>query len=505
MFKQYVQNPICHIPIKIEKDSEVALVNRIIDWLEMTKLLKKYKNHWQNAYNPKGMMKILFYGYMNWIRSSEVLGQLCKKHVDYMFLIWNNAPSAKTIRTFRKTSLIDIKDIFIEILQICIEIWMTQVWDINIDWSKFKANASSRQTKTIERIDKELNRLEEFKKEINKIIEEAETEDERETNTVIKRAFNNKKISKNPEELDIKKILWKVNNREEKLKEAKKKMNKKRLNKMNITDNDAKFMKTSEWKIKPAYNTQISSNNQVVQDYEVTDRASDNGEDLQNMIKWTEKNTNSKVKYLNADAWYNTEDNLEYCKDRKIDARIPDSKYYKMNKWDLNKFDRETFGYDEEKDEYICPNKKRLSFKRNEAKKWKKIKRYEANKNDCQNCPLKNECIKWKVVKYRSIAVNNKWEKIKWDMRKKLNKEKESNKYQERMSDVEPVFGNIKQNKWFRGFSLMWKIWAKIEMWLMMTSHNLTKICKYYETVVNNYDNKIIIWWIGKELCLFSG
>ncbi len=502
MFKNYVQNPICHIPVKIEKDSEVELIDVVVDWLNIDKIIGTYRSIWQNAYNPRWMIKILFLWYMNGIRSSKVLAQLCKKHIDYMYLIGNNPPSDRTIREFRRSKLTNIKKIFTDILSICIEIGVTKVWKVNIDGSKFKAKASSKQTKDIKKIDKELLRIKEIRKEINKIMEEVETEEDKEKSNTIKEVFSNKKIANKYKNINIQKELTKVNNREEKLKKTKKEIEKRKVEKLNITDNEANFMRTSEWKTKPAYNVQVGSNNQVIQDYEVSVKATDNGEALKNILEGTEKNTKKEVKELNADAWYSTEKNLKYMKERKIDARVPDTKYYKLKKWELNKFDRETFGYDEKKDEYICPNKNRLKFKREERKKEKISKRYEANKDDCQNCPLKKECIKGKIVKFRSISVNSKWETLKKDMRKKLDTEEWAKKYQERMSDVEPIFWNIKHNKGFRWFTLEGKVGATIEMWIIAIVHNLTKIKNFFKKT-HTKSNFCEIKQTGKELCLF--
>jgi len=111
------------------------------------------------------------------------------------------------------------------------------------------------------------------------------------------------------------------------------------------------------------------------------------------MIEWTEENTWKKTEKVNADAWYSSENNLEYNEKNNIDWRIPDTKYYRLKKWDLNKFDKDNFVYDKEKDVYICPYKKELTYKW-ERKDWNKIKlKYQSNKKDCEKCEWKKECM----------------------------------------------------------------------------------------------------------------
>jgi len=485
MFKDYIQNPISSIPIKIEEESEVSLINIVVEWLNLEDLLSNHKIKWQKSYNPVWLLKILIYAYLKWIRSSNVIHELCIKHTDYRFLIWTKIPSARKIRDFRLVNTNNIKWYFVEVLKICSELWLTKLWEINIDWSKFKANVSSKQTKTEEAIEKELMRLQEkeikLKEEIEIIFNEVETEEQREENNTIKKVLSNTKVGLSEDRIKViesQKILETIKNRKIKLENSKKEMKKRWLEKINITDNNAKFMKTSEWKIKPAYNVQVSSNNQVIQDYEVTDRPTDIN-DYQSMVEWTERNTWIKTKKTNADAWYSSEENLEYNEEKNIDWRIPDTKYYRSKKWELEKFDKDNFNYNKEKDIYLCPNKKELINKW-ERKDWDKIKlRYQSNKEDCEKCIDKKECLKSRLWKTKELFVAKRYEELKSNMREKLNKEPEE--YQKRMYDVEPIFWNIKHNMWFRNFSMHWFSWVKKEMWFMALAHNLKKLYKYVE------------------------
>ena len=197
------------------------------------------------------------------------------------------------------------------------------------------------------------------------------------------------------------------------------------------------------------------------------------------MIEWTEENTWKKTEKVNADAWYSSENNLEYNEKNNINWRIPDTKYYRLKKWDLNKFDKDNFVYDKEKDVYICPYKKELTYKW-ERKDWNKIKlKYQSNKKDCEKCEWKKECLKSRIWKTKELFIAKRQEELKDNMRKKLDKEPEE--YQKRMYDVEPIFWNVKHNMWFRGFIMHWFSWAKKEIWFMALAHNLKKLYKYVE------------------------
>ena len=62
------------------------------------------------------------------------------------------------------------------------------------------------------------------------------------------------------------------------------------------------------------------------------------------------------------------------------------------------------------------------------------------------------------------------------DMRKRLRTKEGNELYQERMSTVEPVFGQMKQNRGFTEFLLRGKDKTKVEFILMCIVHNVEKI-----------------------------
>jgi len=64
-------------------------------------------------------------------------------------------------------------------------------------------------------------------------------------------------------------------------------------------------------------------------------------------------------------------------------------------------------------------------------------------------------------------------------MRAKLNTEEGTEQYQKRMFTVEPVFGQMKQDRGFREFLLRGKRKTKIEFFMMCTVHNIKKIADF--------------------------
>ncbi len=88
---------------------------------------------------------------------------------------------------------------------------------------------------------------------------------------------------------------------------------------------------------------------------------------------------------------------------------------------------------------------------------------------------LKNACTE---SKNRTISRDPR-EYLMEDMRAKLNTEEGTEQYQKRMFTVEPVFGQMKQNRGFREFFLRRKRKTKIEFLMMCTVHNIKKIADF--------------------------
>ena len=101
-------------------------------------------------------------------------------------------------------------------------------------------------------------------------------------------------------------------------------------------------------------------------------------------------------------------------------------------------------------------------------------KGYHYQAQNCQGCPLR-----WgfhKAKGKRIIEVNHNLERLKQKARDLLLSCEGIEHRKRRPADVEATFGNIKQNKEFRRFSLRGKSKVEIETGLIALAHNSSKI-----------------------------
>jgi transposase len=184
------------------------------------------------------------------------------------------------------------------------------------------------------------------------------------------------------------------------------------------------------------------------------------------------KNTlGSKPTIVLADSGYFSYENLEFLLEEEIDAYIPDNFYKVEKEGKTRKFRKSLFKYDKEKDCYYCPTAFEIPFTRIQKRKGEPDLRYYVC-NYCSQCVLKNACTE----SGKRTITRDPREHLMDDMRAKLNTEEGTEKYQKRMSTVEPVFGQMKQDRGFREFLLRGKRKTRIEFVMMCTVHNIKKI-----------------------------
>jgi transposase len=426
--------------------------------VDITAIESTYSENGSPAYHPRLMLKILLYGYMINIRSSRDIQKMSSTDTAFMYLTAMQHPDFRTICRFRSIHLDSIKDVFVQVVTVCKEMGMLGAGKVSIDGTKIKANASVRQSKDADALNKEINKI---RKEIDNILNESIEIDEEE---------DEKYGDSTPYEMP--KELVNKTKRLEKIEAAKKKLEQEKLKKINVTDNDAKIMKHKGGTKKPSYNGQVAVDDkeQVIIAADLVDDENDVHQ-VDPMIQHIWATLGYKPTIILADAGYFSYDNLELLKRNEIDAYIPDN-FFKVegsgkSKW----FRKSIFKFDDENDCYYCPAGIMMPFTRIQKRKDEPdLKQYMCN--FCSDCVLKKACTK---AENRIISRDPR-EHLLVEMRGKLRTVEGEELYQERMYTVEPVFGQMKQNREFREFLLRGKEKVNVEFLMMCIVHNIGKI-----------------------------
>lgn len=455
----------------IPEDHVCFLVENFIDSLDLSVFEEKYEGAGHPAYHPGILLKLLVMGILDKVRSSRRLAKNARENVVYMYLAEKLTPDFRTISDFRKNNPDIIKTVFKHTIHLVRKEGMLDLSHLSTDGTKIKANAADKRIFTKE----ELEFLMKFvENELETWAEQDSLEDDFFANIRGSDQLpgSSRKRVKGAvkhyiEELKEKGELFRTKI-EVKLEKAHQEVEKNDLGKVSMTDPECRFMKSKKGRIELSYNFQITADhNGFILANDITDSSADTHQ-LKPMVVQTEQNLEKipeKIKW-SFDNSYNEGENLKFLTDKKIDGYIPGQR-----KSIENRYDKSNFIYDKEKDEYVCPEGKSLIFfsENFDIVKNKWIRKYRGN--DCANCPKQKECTRTK----NGIRIVNRdsYEDERHAMDKKMQMPGSKEIYMVRKEIVEPVFGDIKENKGVTGFLTRGLKMVKTEMNLISIANNI--------------------------------
>jgi hypothetical protein len=249
------------------------------------------------------------------------------------------------------------------------------------------------------------------------------------------------------------------------------------------TDTDAMFMRMKEdhmlnGQLKPGYKVQISTSNQFIVNYTIHSNPTDTNT-LTAHLGQHEASFGKTPSVLIAHEGYGSEENYALLELNNVVAFVKYGMFDKEQNENHNikhPFAASKLFYNQQNDHYICPMGQQMGFigtyTRENTKGFKQtVKRYQAQ--NCATCPLDGACHKSKGN--RIIEINENLNRVKKQAYELLNSEEGIQRRKKRCFDVEPTFGNIKQNHCFRRFLLCGKEKVEIEWGLIAIAQNLRK------------------------------
>jgi hypothetical protein len=148
-----------------------------------------------------------------------------------------------------------------------------------------------------------------------------------------------------------------------------------------------------------------------------------------------------------------SEENYQMLNQQQVEFFIPYNIYRieQTRKHKKNLFHAQNLYYNKELYFLVCPmGQKMHKIYTKEAKATtgflQQFSVYQAK--NCQGCPMRGQCFNAKGN--RSIEINHNLQKLKAKARENLESETGKEIYAKRCVEPEPVFGNIKQNKYFK-------------------------------------------------------
>jgi len=160
----------------LPKDDLAHVVDEAVEEINLTPYYRKLSPVGNPSYHPVMMIKLWFYAYATGTYSSRKIENKLYQDIAFIYLAGMQKPDFKAISEFRRKNIKELRDSFIDILQICHRLGMTKLGEISIDSKIMKANANAGRTYSKEEIDEEREIME----KVLKYLEEANRVDDEE-------------------------------------------------------------------------------------------------------------------------------------------------------------------------------------------------------------------------------------------------------------------------------------------------------------------------------------
>ena len=373
-FKSYNQGQVTLFPPsfdeKVPENSPARIINQIVDSLDLSKVFDTYKGGGTTAYNPRMMLKVVLYSYLNNTYSSRKIEQALTDRVSFMWLSGNQTPDHNTINRFRSSHLKDsIHEVFTQVVVMLVEMGCLSLEVAYVDGTKIESRANRYTFVWRKSIEKYKDRLEEKIHKILGMIEEGIAGDNNpdddpptpfNSEEIKKRVAQINRENRSKEEQKAIKIL--ENKLLPKLEEYERHLDTlANRNSYSKTDTDATFMRMKEdhmlnGQLKPAYNVQISTENQFISHYDFYPNPTDTLT-LIPFLNSFENRYNILPGKVVADSGYGSEENYEFMQENDIEPFVKFNYFHKEQKraFKKNGFLSQNLYYNSEEDYYVCP------------------------------------------------------------------------------------------------------------------------------------------------------
>ena len=476
----------------IPSDESVRLLSEVMEDLDYTSLYRAYSREGRKPKtSPVTMFKVLAYGAMEGKHAGREVARACLRDVNYMWLLGDEpAPDHDALNRFRSKQLTEvIEDLFYQLVEKLHGIGEIKYEHLFVDGTKIEANANKYTFVWKKSIGKHQARLEAklsaFLVDLGSRygwLDEISPNEAYEQLKVLQRSpfVYGRGKRKTQLQRDMEQLSGMLD-RQEKYEGYNKTF--RGRNSFSKTDPDATFMHMKDdhmrnAQLKPGYNVQLAVEGEYITGVDISSERSDQLT-LIPLLNQMEAHTGHRYEDVTCDAGYESEENYTYFEKKGQSCYIKPQNYERSRKrkFKSNIHLRENMPYDAEKDDYTCPNGKKLravyTGKRVSKSGFEsEITYYECE--SCEGCPIKKTCTRAKGN--RRIQLSKAFLRQREQSLQNITSEKGVLLRMNRSIQAEGAFGVLKQDYGFRQFLLRGNKKVRTEMLLMAFGFNINKL-----------------------------
>jgi transposase len=441
----------------VSADNPVRVIDAFVDGLDLAKLGFERAvpaREGTPGYDPRDLLKVFIYGYLNKTRSSRRLERETHRNLEVIWLVRCLRPDHKTIAEFRRKHVKALKQVGREFVLLCKKLDLFSAQLVFVDGSKLRAVNSKDRNFTVPKLQILLARID---ANIERYLAAVEAQDTQE------------KEQPGATDPGLQEKLKAFQERKQEYEGYLKHLQESGESQLSLTDGDSRLMKSQGDK-KVCFNAQIavdSKHHLIVAD-DVTNEVNDL-EQLAAMAKAAKEALDVKALDVGADAGYHNGVEVVECEANGITPYVPKPKTSSKND-NKGLYTKEGFTYLPEQDAYQCPAGQQLGFSTQTQRDGRTL-RYYANWPACAACPLRAKCTESK----QGRRIMRTPEEPRLEAMAQRMEEKPGLMLQ-RKSVVEHPYGTMKW--WWDGGYFLLKGLTKVrgEFSLMTLAYNLRRV-----------------------------
>jgi len=359
----------------ISEENLVRFIDVFVDGLEMEDLgfdRTAPKETGRPPYDPRDLLRLYIYGYVNRIRTGRTLERECQRNVELMWLMRKLRPDFKTITDFRKDNRKAFRGVFRQFVLLCKGLGLVGGELVAVDGSKFKAVNSGQRNFSQKKLEERLKKIDE---KVERYLDEMERGDKEGKDTEISVA-------------ELKQKIEKLKERKGRYEELLKELGASGQSQVSLTDPESRAMAlTPRGEVSYNVQTAVDRKHHLIVEQDVTNEGLDNHQ-LFSMAQKTTQMLGQDELQVVADMGYYNHEELKRCEEAGITTYVSKPLVSKNTARGL--FGKEKFVYEADRDCYRCPAKERLDFRFETQEGDKKFRYYWTNA--CPGCALKAQC-----------------------------------------------------------------------------------------------------------------
>ena len=481
----------------------MRLISSIVERLDLSSMRKLYRERGRSPYDPKMLLKVVIYAYMNNIYSCRRIEKALKRDIHFIWLAGYEQPDFITVNRFRNRVKNEINNIFTQLVLLLSAKGLVTLDVEYIDGTKIESKANRYTFVWRKTVEKNRARLMEKIRVLLSQVDDAIAQDKAAADEAV--SFTPETLTEiaselrqslseqsSPQSKDEKKAVREKRKKVRQIEQMRDKLSEYDShletlggrNSYSKTDPDATFMRMKEdamnnGQTKPGYNLQIATENQFITDFGFFH----NPTDTLTMIPFLSSFSDRYGHYAKetcADSGYGSEENYAFMEAHDMEAYVKYNLFHKEQERAFKNdiFRIESLYYNPDGDHFVCPmgqHMERVGVCHGKTDSGYRTESVVYRARRCEGCPLRWGCYK-KRSGNREIEVNHRLMEYKRKARERLTSEKGLEHRSKRPIEPEAVFGQMKYNMHYRRFRHFGKDKVTMDFAFFAIAFNIKKM-----------------------------